>query len=195
MLLLLSHYIKKGNKVLDLGCGNGRLYPLVKQRGGRYLGVDSSQSMLKEAKKMYAGARFCKADALSISGREKFDLVFLIAVLHHIPSKDCREKAIRNVYNLLKPGGYALITNWNLFQRSFLKARWGQNVKKIVGQSKLDWNDIIVKQKRYYHGFSKREIARLLRKTGFQVVENYYELEGGKVGRWGGRNLVTVAGK
>jgi len=181
--------------VLDLGCGNGRLYPLVKQRGGRYLGVDLSQSMLKEARKMYAGARFREADALSISGREKFDLVFLIAILHHIPSRDCQEKAVRNVYNCLKPGGYALVTNWNLFQYAFLKARWGQNLKKIAGQSKLDWNDIVFKKRRYYHGFRKREIARFLAKTGFQIIENYYELEGKRAGKWRARNLVTVAKK
>jgi len=102
---------------------------------------------------------------------------------------------VHNVYNLLKPGGYALITNWNLFQSGFLQARWGQNLKKFLRKSKLDWNDIMFKQKRYYHGFKKREIARLLKKSNFQIIGNYYELEGKKTVKFRARNLVTIARK
>lgn len=179
--------------MLDLGCGNGRVYPLVLQKGAYYLGIDNSKNMLSKARKNYREGKFQLGNILDLRLKKKFDVVFLIAVLHHIPSKKLRKKALQNVYDTLKPGGYVLIANWNLFQKRFWRLRWRQNIQKILGKSQMDWNDIIFKRRRYYHGFKKGEIARLLRRAGFKILENYYELEGKRVGRWGGRNLVTVA--
>lgn len=228
LFLSLLQYIKKGDKVLDLGCGNGRLYPLVRQRGAEYLGIDLSAKILAEARRMYQEAEFREGNILDLKfPAASFNVVFLIAVLHHIPTKELRKKAVKNIYRILKPEGYLLISNWNLFQKRFWTLRLAFNFKKLLAKSKLDWNDLIYpvrkdgaldpalsgrdyvhprpfwtglsngvfKKRRYYHGFKKREIAKLLQNAGFQILENYYEWEGKRVRRWRGENLVTVAKK
>jgi len=243
IFLPLLHYIKKGDYVLDLGCGNGRLYPLVAQKGANYLGLDTSHRLLEEAKKNHPQAEFEIGDILNLppitkssppvrggvggggslwkfldpsplplgKGRNvfknlrnsenlehppgSFDVVVLIALLHHIPSHALRQKALQNVAKLVKIGGFVLVTNWNLFQKRFWPLRRCYNLKKVFGKNKMDFNDLLFKGKRYYHGFTKREMAGLLQENGFQVLENYYEKDGRRTRRGEGENLVTVAEK
>ena len=195
LFISLANYIKKGDSVLDLGCGNGRLYPLVSQKGADYLGLDTSSRLLSEAKKMYPQGKFFAGDILDLKVEDKFDAIFLIAVLHHIPSRELRQEALCNAAKAIKAGGLALITNWNLFQGKFCFLRLRYNLKKVLGKNKMDFNDVLYKEKRYYHGFTKREIARLLRNVDFKVLENYYEKDGIKTVRSKGQNLVTVGRK
>jgi len=195
LFISFANYIKKGGSVLDLGCGNGRLYPLVLQKGADYLGLDESASLLFEAKKMYPQGKFAEGNILDLKVEDKFDAIFLIAVLHHIPSVKLRQEALCNAAKLVKTDGLVLITNWNFFQGKFCSLRLRYNLKKVLGKNKMDFNDVLYKEKRYYHGFTKREIARLLRNAGLRVVKNYYEKDGIKTVRWKGKNLVTVARK
>lgn len=196
LFISLAHYIKKGDRVLDLGCGNGRFYPLVSQKGASYLGVDTSKRLLQEAKNNYGSAEFQAGNILDLKlPPQPFDVVVLIAVLHHIPSGVLRQEALCNVAKLVKAGGLVLVTNWNLFQGKFFSLRLHYNLKKVFGENKMDFNDVIYKEKRYYHGFTKREIARLLRNAGLRVLKNYYEKDGIKTVRCKGQNLVTVARK
>ena len=94
-LLELDKYIKDNEKVLDLGCGNGRLFELFSAQGrsvsgGKkvdYVGIDNSSNLISEAKKKY-GNYFQVADILNIPFSDNyFDSIWLIAVFHHIPSK------------------------------------------------------------------------------------------------------------
>ena len=50
---LVKKYIQRGDKVLDVGCGNGRLLKVLE--GVEYLGVDGSEVLIKEAKKKGLG--------------------------------------------------------------------------------------------------------------------------------------------
>jgi len=196
LFLALLQYIKKGDKVLDLGCGSGRFYSLVKQKGANYLGVDASKKLLRKARKSYPAAKFDYGDILDLKlAPQSFDVVAMIAVLHHIPSFALRKQALQKVKNALRPGGFVLLTNWNLGQKKFLRIRSRYFWQKILGLNKMDFGDILFKNKRYYHGFRKMEIARLLSACGFRVLQNYYEKRGKKAGRWKGENLVTVGRK
>ena len=78
-----------------------------------YLGVDNSQELIKIAKQRFANKSWIKfevADALTIDCQNQFDLVLMIAVLHHLPTKELRLRALKNVYNSLKPGGRLVIS-------------------------------------------------------------------------------------
>ncbi|PIU01817.1 hypothetical protein COT68_01200 [bacterium (Candidatus Torokbacteria) CG09_land_8_20_14_0_10_42_11] len=196
LFLALLQYIKKGDKVLDLGCGSGRFYAPVMQKGANYLGVDRSKKLLHQARAIYPDAKFRHGDILDLKLLPaSFDVIALIAVLHHLPSRVMRDQALQNVKRVLKPGGLILLTNWNLCQKNFLGLRLRYLWLKILGENKMDWNDILWKGKRYYHGFRKREIAKLLAALGFQVLENYYEKGGKRTARWKGENLVTIGKK
>lgn len=109
-------------KVLDLGCGNGRLLKAFKQPID-YTGVDFSQTLLGEARRLHPGKKFIEADLLEEKLWQKlgqFDAVFCIAVLHHIESRAQQRRLLEQIHRHLRPGGFAYLTVWNLLQPRYL---------------------------------------------------------------------------
>lgn len=108
---LKSRGIKPGfGKILDFGCGAGRLAGGFSGLCQRYYGVDASPSMLKLARKYNEKFTNCEfllnvENNLSIFGDNFFDLVYSNIVLQHIPTKDSR-RYISEFIRILKPGGY-----------------------------------------------------------------------------------------
>ena len=176
----LSQYTMPGDKVLDLGCGNGRLLQIFKEKDVEYFGIDNSEKLIKIAREKYPGYNFQTADASSLPFSDNFfDKIYGIAVLHHIPSEDFRIQLFKEAKRVLKPGGFLILTVWNLWQR---KTAWKPLIKatilKILGKSKLDFKDIFYPWKssdrktitqRYFHLFTQKELRKLLRKAGFKM--------------------------
>ena len=93
---------KKGERVLDLGCGTGYLTNLIASAGAVVTGIDKSQEMIEKAKNNYPELDFRVEDATDFSFDEKFDSVFSNATLHWIRNQ---EKLLICVYDALKKGG------------------------------------------------------------------------------------------
>ena len=79
----------EGESVLDVGCGVGYLFPFVKGRL-KYLGVDTSKSMLSKAKEFFPldKEKFQFGDAYDLSMLPRFDTVVAIGVILHLPDSD-----------------------------------------------------------------------------------------------------------
>ena len=172
----LNKFIKNDDKILDIGCGNGRLLNLFESKKIDYTGIDSSKELIEIAKKNHSRERtFLHANALSLPFPDKtFDTIFSIAVLHHVPSKKFRTCFVTEASRVLKPKGTLILTVWNIRQWRFLKTHLLHIIKKIIGRSDLDFGDTIIsfgqkKRGRYVHAFSKRSLRRLLKKNGFTV--------------------------
>jgi len=97
-----------GERILDLGCGDGTLTAELAQLvpHGFVLGVDASASMIRTARNDHAGinVRFEQLDINAIDFEAEFDVVFSNATLHWI--KDHR-KLLRNIFRSLKERGSA----------------------------------------------------------------------------------------
>ncbi len=89
-----------GEKVLDLGCGDGDLTEKLVAAGGLVLGVDASAEQVQAARQRGLEAEVCLAEDLPFV--EEFDAVFSNAVLHWV--KDQRT-ALSRIFRSLKPGG------------------------------------------------------------------------------------------
>lgn len=163
--------LKKCDKVLDIGCGNGRIAPLVKKSGASYTGVDISDKLIEIAKETYPDEKFKVANMTSLPFPDKsFDAVISIAALHHLPGEE-RIKAISEIGRVLKDNGTILISVWYFWhQPKYLKLIAGSSIKKITG-SGLDYGDFFLPWKdsgkkimaeRYLHAFRKRELEHLL---------------------------------
>ena len=78
-----------GNEVLDVGCGIGSLFSLVKNKDS-YLGVDTSLSMLQKAREAYPldAEKFCVGDAYDLSAFAKADTVTAIGLILHLPNPE-----------------------------------------------------------------------------------------------------------
>ncbi len=115
-LLLDRAHVTAGMRILDVGCGPGRItLPAARRVGatGEVVALDIQQAMLQRVQKkisaqgvtnvrlLHAGAGDGKTDA------NTFDRAFLVTVLGEIPDKVA---ALREIYRALKPGGILSIT-------------------------------------------------------------------------------------
>lgn len=181
----LTEQVKDGERVLDVGCGNGRLLEAFGGKDIDYLGVDFSPELAKKARENYPEEKFLEGDILDLGKIEEvnFDYVFAVAVLHHLPGKNLRIQALKQLKNKAKPGGKIILTNWNLWSQ-----RWSRRlivkflVLKMFGKHKMDFGDILFDWKgnkdkgysqRYYHAFRKQELKKLSRRAGLQIKKTY----------------------
>ena len=89
-----------GERILDLGCGDGVLTRKLQDMGCEVVGIDSSPELIDAALRLQLNVSV--RNACEIDFHEEFDAVFSNAVLHWIKDAD---RMIGNVYRALKPGG------------------------------------------------------------------------------------------
>ena len=96
--------IKKTNKVLDLGCGDGLNVGILHKLGIKdVVGVDISTELLKEARKNNPKAKFILGSAEKLPFKaQTFDIVFVDSVFHHLLEYN---KTIIEIRRVLKPHG------------------------------------------------------------------------------------------
>jgi len=100
-----------GNKILEVGPGDGRLLPALSKRGAAVVALDNAQEMLDSAKK-HASAldnvQFCFGEPASLTDHASaFSAAVVNMVLHHVPDP---ERLILDVARLLTPGGHLVVS-------------------------------------------------------------------------------------
>ncbi len=103
--------------VLDLGCGEGRLYPLLSKRGD-YCGIDIDSRYVTKAKSNFPSGSFKIMDADSLSfGDTCFDIVFCgFNVVDEI-----EDKALSEIYRVLKKDGLFIFSYHNILNPTCLR--------------------------------------------------------------------------
>lgn len=96
--------VPQGSRVVDLGCGNGRLTAQLADAGYNVTGIDASESMLRLAREEYPSLRFEQGNAVTFHLGEPADAIFSNAVLHWIDA-DQQEQMLHNVASNLRVGG------------------------------------------------------------------------------------------
>ena len=91
---------KPGERILDLGCGDGALTQRLLSTGAIVVGVDASRPMVEAARGRGVDARV--VDAADLTFREEFDAVFSNAALHWM--RDLHAVTL-GVFRALRPGG------------------------------------------------------------------------------------------
>lgn len=89
-----------GERILDVGCGDGRLTQALVAAGSIVVGVDSSPQQVEAARKRGLDVRVTDAESLDFI--EEFDAVFSNAALHWGKQP---QKVIEGVWRALRPGG------------------------------------------------------------------------------------------
>ena len=91
---------RSGERILDLGCGDGSLTEKIIEAGVSVLGVDASAEQVAAAQARGVDARVVEGQSLDFEG--EFDAVFSNAALHWMRPP---ERVAAGVRRALKPGG------------------------------------------------------------------------------------------
>ena len=89
-----------GERILDVGCGEGTLSRRIAERGATVLGIDNSPEMVAAARAKGVDALLLAAEDMQFFG--EFDAAFSNATLHWVLDK---EQAARAIFRALKAGG------------------------------------------------------------------------------------------
>jgi trans-aconitate methyltransferase len=94
---------KAGERILDLGCGDGALTAKLAATGCQVTGIDASPEQIEAAKRLGLGAHVGRGeDVRSLFAPGIFDAVFSNAALHWMRRAD---DVIAGVHEILRPGG------------------------------------------------------------------------------------------
>lgn len=168
-------------RLVDLGCGTGRLCRHFAAKGFECFGVDLSEEMLAKACET-AGVEWVQANLTDFpaetnpTARETFDYAAcLFSTLGMVRGADNRAKVVTNAFRLLKPGGRFVLHAHN---RYFRELGWkrvaAQRLKTLLGSPTA--GDLAMPQAYggaplTLHHFTRREVMELLEVAGFTVKE------------------------
>ncbi|HMF16058.1 MAG TPA: methyltransferase domain-containing protein [Gemmataceae bacterium] len=180
----LRHFPRPG-RLLDLGCGTGRILIPFAQRGFWTVGVDLSTEMLKVAGEKAAAAgvviqRVC-ANLVDLAGLSDgaFDhAACLFSTLGMVMGSASRRRVLEHVFRLLRPGGKFVLhvhNRWfNFWNRDTRRWLIKDCIRSLVGGSSAGDHVMPTHQGiagLTLHLFTRREIVRLLRSVGFGIAE------------------------
>jgi len=175
-------------KVLDVGCGNGRLGKFLKERLKKidYVGIDENKYLLNQAKKTLSEVKLIEKNVLDDwELKDKFDLIAIIGLLHHIPGKENRLKILKRAKKLLSKDGVIILTIWQFNKLKRMKRKivsWKEFIKlskKEVDLSQLEEGDTIIDWKRgprafrYCHLMDGKELKWLVKKLEMKIEQDF----------------------
>ena len=185
-------YIGDAVKLLDVGCGNGRLAERLEKEGKHveYRGVDASPELIAIANERKTNwhriaADFSVADITSPNWNarlpaDSFDIAAALAVLHHIPSFELRCQLFRDIRTRVKPGGMFVMTNWHFERNERLRKKIVPWQQVGLDESDVESGDALMTWERggvgyrYCHLLTMSEVLRSAEQSGFQVVKQFY---------------------
>jgi SAM-dependent methyltransferase len=100
-----------GGKVLDVGCGTGRLLSALPPRYER-AGIDVSARMLEFARDKGLQVEQASSDGLPFEN-DSFDLAATFAVLHHLIDPDLVRASLHEMVRVVRPGGAVIVWDHN----------------------------------------------------------------------------------
>tara|TARA_B100001113_G_scaffold283842_1_gene239005 strand:+ start:502 stop:1308 length:807 start_codon:yes stop_codon:yes gene_type:complete len=168
---LFPKYLKDDAHILEGGCGNGSWVKYLNDKGYNCIGTDINDVILETAKK--EKLNIMKDDILNMSFDDNtFDAYLSLGVIEHW--KEGPQKAIKEAYRVIKPGGYF-----------FVSTPCNHLIRKLFNHPLRDMVNLFFKilgKKLYFveYRFERHELRQFMIDGGFDVVEslpNDYRLD------------------
>lgn len=147
-------------QILDIGCGTGRAAIKIAKElknGGHLYGIDIYEKSAISGNALHTvqnNARiegvkdkttFQYGSATEIPFEDnQFEIINISSVLHEVHSSNGKEKAMQEIYRVLKPGGYTYISEWNRNSWQLISTL---GIFCFVFKNKKYWYELIEKNK------------------------------------------------
>lgn len=208
---------KKSLKILELGCGSGRLLEqlsTITDKEIDYTGIDISGELLKEANKITTPKnikkQFIKTDMISFLktvDQESYDGIIGIASIQHLPTKKTRLLCTKYSYRALQYWGLFIMSNWSFsiwFIKKYRKT-FIETAKDLIFTKEVrERNSFFLPRKaekqtfkRFYHIFTRDELRYIAEKAGFSIQTLKYINKQGELSenRKEAKNTLIIAEK
>lgn len=126
---LVDAMVAPGSRVLDAGCGTGRVAAVLHERGHTAVGVDADPELIAAARADHPGPRFVVADLSELDLGETFDAAVLAGNVMVFVAPGTETEVLRRVGAHVVPDGFVIVgfhTNRTLagadFDRSVAEA-------------------------------------------------------------------------
>lgn len=219
--LVSSGILKKGYKILDLGCGPGLYASRLAAKGMKITGIDISERSLNyaitQAKKRELDIEYRLINFFDIDYSVEFDVVLQTHGELGTFSDANRDRLLEIIYKALKPGGIIIfdITSPKPKTQEVAKNRWyiadggfWRPGRHLVLEQSFEYPEnnvrvdqyIIVDEKNiciyrtWLHDYSPASIKPVLEKAGFKIIYNWNDLAG-TLYKEGGDWIAIVARK
>jgi ubiquinone/menaquinone biosynthesis C-methylase UbiE len=146
--------------VLDLGCGIGAYHPGLEGRFRQLHGIDVSARSVDVARQKHPSVRYESFDGGALPYPDnRFDLMFTICVMHHVPSAHWQH-FVEEMHRTLKPGGMALVFEHNPYNPA---------TQYIVRTCEIDKDAVLLRPMRVRQLFGDAGFAQVKTRTILSV--------------------------
>ncbi len=184
-------YLPSRARILDVGCGNGRLAALLDRErpGSQYVGVDATPELIREARSQvdelaHTDAMFRVVDVTRKNWAASlpyvpYDCAVVLAVLHHVPGFHLRVQVVRGVASVLKPGGHVVLSTWRFLAHPRMRRKIVDWAEVDIDEGELDAGDYLLDWRRgghglrYCHMIDEEEVEELAAASGLVVRETF----------------------
>jgi trans-aconitate 2-methyltransferase len=157
--------LKGTERILDVGCGNGKTTAEIAARvpQGGIVGVDASADMIAFAAAhgaLHPNLQFAVADARRLPYQHVFDLVVSFNALHWIPEQD---QALRSIRSAIKQGGLAQLRMVPKGQR--------KSLENVIEETRLSprWSGYFQSFRDPYLHLTPEQYGDLAERNGFEI--------------------------
>jgi SAM-dependent methyltransferase len=177
---LSERWFSEGDRILELGCGEGRVTRYLESEGYDVVAIDIAEKMVQAADQTLSETEVLIMDASDLGFRDdSFDSIFFtFNGIDHIHPKSKRKTTLKEIHRILRPGGTFIFSTHNRFWVPI-------NPKKILGYFRSqvltgaifsDYRSSSVEQDGTQFEFSAFyanpfDQADRLRQLGFEVVD------------------------
>ena len=184
--IIFEKYINKNDKILDLGCGAGRTTINLYKNGYKdIIGLDVSTNLIEFAnnyiKENNLDINFVVGNAANLDYPDNaFDaVIFSFNGMQCIPGKRNRDNVLKEVYRVLKPGGYYIFTAHNRDDSGKFQSVWDE--EKIKWDNGIQDKNLEMFGDRYsvdqtgdiafVHFSNIEEMKEFIYQENFEIIE------------------------